>query len=882
VSGVTLTYQLAELPSFNESILLLLLAILTVWANFFFTKQLFARDLAESGQKTRPSLYSDNENNTLICSLTKRLFSKFSLKLINLISGLLVGISLVIWQYQFSPKIDPQNLHQKYWLTAKIVSNPVQQDQAHFSRIQFEVAVESLRQTDRQIEWSYSKPKLKLSWYLNQQQLEQLEELPKVGESWLFYGKLKSNHASINPASRDYEAWLFQQHLTGKFNVSGIKKIAGQLNYANLESANPFSVAVIRSVIAERLQTTLQQSQLSGIYQALLIGEKSAISPPQWQLLQDTATIHLMAISGLHMSIVAGIGYVVAKLLWWLVVYRQTRINFPLFAASCAFVLTSLYLVISGAAIPTQRAWVMVSTIILFLIIRRSFQPFSALAMAALLILLWDSRAVLNSGFWLSFLAVSLIFMSLKRYKDKPKWQGFFGIQIILSIGLLPALAWQFYEIPLYGILANLIAVPFMVFIGLPGLLILLVLSFIAPDLAIWLLEYFDELWMLLWSYLEWLGQLPSVKVPVVSHSIYWLLLVYMGFFGLLYLCSFRHVALQSQKIRGLGITTLLIAYLGSFLWLTNFPDRPKTNGSNSTQLWLTVMDVGQGQAVIIETPNHIMLYDAGATWGATTDAAKIAILPYLKSKAWHNIDLLMISHSDNDHSGGAASLLAELEIKRQLSGQPEKVNQIVTNRVASAFFEPLKTAANFEQCYAGQQWEFDGFKIEVLSPLKADLIADKNPSDNDASCVLKISNQQASILLMGDIGQQQEKRLIEHYQGLQEKLKVDLLIAGHHGSRHSTSNSWLEVTQPKQVVFSTGYKNRFRFPHQTVIQRLDQFSEQRASAENIAWWNTACSGAVGFQLDDSGMNLRYEARKQRRKWYHHSCLESEQGIFYQ
>lgn len=888
ISGVLISYQLTELPSRFTTFIIILLTLLLLGGSAYFLKQ--------------ATQSSSRKNHTRISLLTKRLFSDCWLKALNYVVGVLAGVSLVLIQYAMAPSIPNEHFHTSHWIHLKVITPPVMNDLTHYHRIEFEAEMTSLQHLSTERNWGVFRPRIRFNWYLNTADLDGVT-LPKVGEHWRFYGHLKSNHAAFNLFSWDYEKWLFQQGILGKVNVSGNKRIEGERNHKLLSSSSGFSTEDIRSNIGRELKKVMGTSELFGIYQALLIGDKSHIEQSQWRLLQDTATIHLMAISGLHMSIVAGMGFVIAKVLWWLFIYRQTRLTFPVFAAAVSAILATVYLSISGAAIPTQRAWVMVLTIIVFLILKRKFQPFSALAFAAFLVLIWDTKSVLNAGFWLSFLAVALIFASLRGVKESPKWHALLGIQFVLSLGLLPVLAFHFFEIPVYGVIANLIAVPFMVFIGLPSLIVTLAVSVFSETVALWLWGYMDSVWLMLWQFIEWVGQLPHPKIPIVAHSFGWLLLAYLGVFGIIqYFVKRRSLPAQfgyvvasvdasvdgdidngvdesidankrvGQGSIWVGLVVALFVFLLVYFGLVQTVGKRSELRAESSVLNLNVMDVGQGLAIVITTPNHSLIYDAGASWGGKTDASIIAVLPYLKAKGLSHIDTLVISHSDNDHAGGAVSLLNRLSVSRQLSGQPQKVNQLVDDKRAMRGYEQGRTEPRFQPCYAGQNWFWDGFHFEMLAPAK-ESDRPRKLSDNDSSCLLKISNQHHSILLTGDIGKQQERALIARYADEPETLRSNLLIAGHHGSKHSSSSSWLRAVMPDKVVFSSGYKNRFHFPHSEVIERLSLNKTVKTQ-----WWNTACSGELSFKLEENGVNLQYQARKKGYKWYHHRCLMEEPG----
>ncbi|GAB6070502.1 DNA internalization-related competence protein ComEC/Rec2 [Thiomicrorhabdus hydrogeniphila] len=854
-------------------------------------------------------------------------------RLFYLLLSVIIGMNLVFWQAFFSPKIPEESVNHKNVLDIKVLTLPEVNQSDHFTKISFEASLAkiqlkrtqsslfntkqfqiSLCSQDRACQaWYFNPPKIKVSWYLDHAEYARLVKQsarPQVGQTWQLYAKLKSNHASMNLAGRDYEAWLFQNHILAKATVSGlvVKHKSNQshaekipnLTAIKLKEASMFNWRVWRANTVLYVNNLFKESSFKGIYSGLLVGDKSLIDTQQWALFQQTGTIHLMAISGLHMSIVALLGYLFFRLVWKSVLYRYQNVTLPTFGAVGGLVFATLYLFISGASIPTQRAWIMVATVLAFLLIRRQFQPWSALAMAALAVVVWDSRSVLSTGFWLSFLAVSFIFIALKLYHDRPNWQKLVAMQIMLTAGLAPFILFSFYQVPLYGLLANLIAVPFVTIIGLPGLMLVVASSLFSTELANNLREIMDWFWQQLWDYLAEIAKLSNLTsyndtfhLVTSQHSVLWLIIV-SGFLWL-FILFFKYYQTTIQTKILYSRFYFLLLMIGYFLLVALYPYSPPrplmeltSNHKNQNyQAWLTVLDVGQGQAIVIETANHVVVYDTGATWGLHTDAAKVALIPYLKAQGWSKIDLLMVSHSDIDHAGGTPSVYQAFKIVQAVSGQPKEVNQRLSHKLNLFTTKPIKETSalskvnlskqpKFTQCYAGQKWQFDGITFEVLSPFKKAKSALK--TDNDLSCVLKVSNQHQAWLITGDLSKKGEAFLIKKYPKQTFILRANLLVAGHHGSKTSTSQAWLDAVHPSKMVFSSGYLNRYQFPAKEVVKRVENWR----GLTSISWWNTACSGGLSFKMDKSTTVLRYEARKKQRKWYHHSCLPSEQGTYFQ
>ncbi|WP_127470544.1 DNA internalization-related competence protein ComEC/Rec2 [Thiomicrorhabdus aquaedulcis] len=820
-------------------------------------------------------------------------YSRLTMALYNIFLGFIIGGTWVFWQSFFQPNVAPEFLNQSVMVSGQIIELPeltnLNLNGTQKRRVRMTMALNSISTIPLNFKpdqaWSGLKPILIINWY--QTQADTVAFLaPKLGETWQFKVKLSSNHAAINPAGMDYERWLFGQYVSAKGYVQGQSPKNAQSQVQDLSPINDHYAKRIddwgvwswRASMAEHLSMTLAHSPYQGVYKALLYGDDSAIEPSDWTLLQSTGTIHLMAISGLHMALVAFLGILLAKGLWQIWAYRWTGMDLPMLSLVFSVGFATAYLAMSGAAIPTQRAWIMVVAILGFLLLQRRFQRWQVLAMAALLVVMWDPRAVLSYGFWLSFGAVVLIFVSLTRpgqpQLDNNKaantqmgkvlrWlsglYGFLKIQTVLTLGLAPALIWAFSSLPIYSFLANLLAVPLVSFVGLPALFGIALLSVISVEWAQFWVAQLDVVWGGLWWFLELLAQLPHSNWRNGALS-------FLGMLGL-YALLLLGVVLTKPALKW----TALLAFV---LGLGGVLSDPFVKRPHFGQAWVTVLDVGQGQAVVIETQHHVTVVDTGAKWGDTMDGAKMAILPYLRAQNWSKIDTLIISHSDLDHAGGVQTLLDSLPINQLLSGQAEVLN------IKHALPKAAPMQANhaiFKPCLAHQAWSVDGVDFTMWSPFKADLESGLR-SDNDLSCVLKVGQGVNSVLIPGDLSTAGEKRLLATHSveaGTRPEtahlLHAGWLVAGHHGSKHSTSSDWLHRVNPHTVVFSAGYLNRFNFPNVQTVERI--------GSRNIRWFNTACSGAVRFEL---GALEVQESRKTQRKWYHHACLDTQKGVFFE
>lgn len=737
--------------------------------------------------------------------------------------GWLLGFCWALCHFFLTPVLPNDAFQQKTLIEARIIDLPQYGSTlSGKQKVTLRLALSHLKTDKNSQAWAFFQPQIRINGYFkNNADINDF----KVGEVWQFRVKLKRPHSSLNPGGFDYERYLFQQGVqaNGYFFKSSPHLI---------ETAAPS----LRQRLAQHFDRTLPNQDFAGIYRALTIGDKQQMTDQQWQVLQTTGTIHLMAISGLHIGIIAGVGFALFAMVWkyailWLNLRWLQHLPKIQFAAIGSLLFASAYMIIAGFSIPTQRAWLMVVAMLLFVFLRRRFQPWSALALAAFLVLIVDPKSVLATGFWLSFVAVAIIFAVIRQphFDQLSRWQQFLAVQWWLTIGLIPALAFLYLQIPTTSLVANLVAVPVVSFVALPLLLLTTVITFLIPGLGdLWWFN--DQLWQLLWRYLQWLSN--SAHAQWVTGYISWvqLLLAY----GLLFV-----VLWQPRPFLSLWIKSLITLLGFALILLASY--KPPLEPGNFK---VSVLDVGQAQAMVIETRHHLLVYDTGAQWTARLDGARMAILPYLKHQGIKRVDKLVVSHSDRDHAGGVGSLLAQTEISQAWSGQADKLNQMMNTTL-------------FEPCYQGQKWQWDGVDFEILAPPRG-LVA-KN--DNDASCILKVSNTTQSLMIPGDASKAVEKRLVESFDDL---LKSNILIAGHHGSNTSTSAPFLEAVAPQTVIFTTGFQNRFKFPHKEVVMRIEK--------SGAKWLNTACSGSIHILVTTDGYRIQQQTRHKQSRWYHHKC----------
>lgn len=640
--------------------------------------------------------------------------------------------------------------------------------------------------------------KLRLIWY------HPLAQDINAGEKWMLTVRLKQIRGMMNPGSFDYEGWLFQQGI----NATGYVRTAS--TNKRLAVATTFSINALRQSLIERIEVHLADSKNLGLIQGLTAGVRDNITSQQWQVLRLSGTSHLLAISGLHIGLAAAVGFFSFKWLWARRSNNLLLLPSKEAGAIGGFATALLYAAMAGFSIPSQRALIMVTMFMITLIIRQSAFMNSILALSLLIILIIDPSAILSVGLWLSFSAVSIIlFISQNRF-PAPRWQ-WAKIHTLIAFGLTPLLLLFFMQTSLIAPLANFIAVPAISFFVVPLLLLGSLLIWLIEPIGLALFQLADWLLGLLWPILQFLADLPfSHWSSPILPTFYWLS-VLLGTFLLLLPHRF--------PAKWLGLIGLMPLFLYQ-------PERPAED-----EFWFTLLDVGQGLAAVIQTKNHTLVFDTGPKFSDNFNTGTAIVMPFLQQQGINQLDTLIISHGDNDHIGGALALINTLPIHSVISSAPELL-------------------PNAEHCFGGQSWQWDGVSFLMLHPHKND-----RGSENNLSCVLKVSTANKSVLLTGDIEFKTEKLLIRRYSS---KLTSTLLVAPHHGSTTSSHSAFIDAVNPDIVLFPVGYGNRYGFPKDKIVALYH--------AKNISTFNTAQSGAILFKINPKTISepvlWRHQARR--------------------
>ncbi|MCG5493142.1 DNA internalization-related competence protein ComEC/Rec2 [Ectothiorhodospira variabilis] len=632
------------------------------------------------------------------------------------------------------------------------------------------------------------------------------------GERWELTLRLRQPNGLRNPGGFDYEGWLFQQG----FRATGYVRDGHTARRLGTAHSPARHVDRLRAAVAGRMDAALGEAGYGGILRALAVGDRSAISQAQWATLIDTGTNHLTAISGLHVGLVAGMGYAIMLWGWRRVPALALRLPAQRVAVIAALICATGYAALAGFAVPTQRALVMLAVALGAVWLGRTARPSHTLALALMAVLVLDPRAVLAPGFWLSFAAVAVILYAVAaRVGPMGKTDALLRVQWVAGVGLLPLTLVMFQHGSLISPLANLFAVPWVSFVVVPLVLVGVGLSPWVPWAAeaLWGLAHL-AVWVL-WPVLEHLADWPGAQWRAAPPA--WTLMP-----ALLGLAWF--MAPRAWPARWLGLLLLL-----PMLW-------PPRADLEPGAFRVAMLDVGQGLAVVVKTAGHTLVYDTGPRFSPRFDAGEAAVVPYLRHQGRDRVDALMISHGDNDHIGGAASVLSRLSVNAVLSRDPGRLDH-----------------PDSMECLEGQEWAWDGVVFRVLHP--PPFWGD----DNESSCVLRIQGSGGSVLLTGDVEGLGEAVLV-HSHG--PGLASDVLLVPHHGAATSLSEPFLDRVSPQLALVSTGFENRFGHPHEQTLERLER--------RRIPLMDTAGEGA--FRVDvhpDAGVRVHPGYRHVGRRHWH-------------
>lgn len=626
---------------------------------------------------------------------------------------------------------------------------------------------------------------------------------------------LKRPHGALNAAGFRYEDWLFRHGY----------RATGSVRSAAFDPAVPCHghcrYALARQALADWVEARFGALDQYPLIASLMIGNRQAMSEEHWALLKATGTVHLVAISGLHLGLVA---LAVAWLSWrlllmlpvsWLSERTLRRLVFFLVVAGCL-----CYALVAGFTVPTRRALVMVTIASWTLLCAREPRPWQSFFTALGLVLMADPFAPLDPGFWLSFAAVAVLLWVLVGRLGPVGWlPGLILTQVAVFAGLWPILASLEQGQPLAGLVANLFAIPWVSVLVMPALALAAVAMALAPGLAEPVVPGLDVLLGGLWQLLAWVASWPWPEPAYAGAGT-------LGLVAAVLLLALR------LPLPGLPVAVLL----SLLVWWWSPVPSPASTATES----VTVLDVGQGLSVVIQAGGHVLVYDTGPAVDGVFSSVTSTLVPVLRSRGIRRIDHLVLSHADQDHAGDVAGLLARMPVGRIETGEPERIRE----RLPEAPQPVLPCRRRRET--------LGGFDLLFWHSRHAQ-------RGNDASCVLIVRHRASGVewVLPGDLTVTTEQEFLRD-DVLQESPTYRIVIAPHHGSKTSSSPAWVTHLAPNLVVYSAGYRHRFGHPHPSVTARY--------RAVGATALNTACSGSLTFSVAAEELDI-VEARSRAPFW---------------
>jgi competence protein ComEC len=667
-------------------------------------------------------------------------------------------------------------------------------------------------------------PRLSLGWYRPTDDDPTLGGPPadlRAGQRWRLPLRLRAPHGTFNPQGFDLELWLFEQGL----GASGTVRARPEAPAARLGETGTHPVERLRQAVRDAIVLRVPDADAAGVLAALAIGDQAAIARPGWDLFRITGVAHLMSISGLHVTMFAWLAGALVARLWRLHPRLPLWLPVPLAARWGGLAAATGYALLAGWGVPAQRTVWMIGIVALLRTAGLRWPLHLVLLAAGLAVVLADPWAMLQPGFWLSFVAVALLVASEPvqapvaaaepagwRARTVQALRGGLRTQAVATVGLAPLSLVFFQQLSLVGFAANLVAIPLVSLLITP----LALLGVLLPPL--WLLDA----WLVrgLTAYLQILAGLP-LAVWSAAAAPGWAIAC-----GLL--AGLLAVLPLPWRLRWLALPLLLPLLLPPLA-------RPPPG-----RFELVAADIGQGTAVLVRTAQHLLLFDTGPQTSAESDAGAAVLVPLLRARGERHIDLLMLSHRDSDHVGGAASVLAALPVTAMSSSLADD--------------HPLRQRPlPHRRCDAGQGWEWDGVRFDVLHPLPADHLQASKP--NAVSCVLRVQAGNGVALLTGDIEAPQEAALLQR---AAPQLAASVLVVPHHGSRTSSTAAFIDAVQPRWAVVQAAYRSRYGHPAPDVVARYEARGIEVVRSDRCGAWTLQADGMVRCERDSA-----------RRYWHH-------------
>ncbi len=688
--------------------------------------------------------------------------------------------------------------------------------------------------------------------------------LVEPGQRWRLTVRLKRPHGSANPSGFDYEYWLLEEGFRATGSVrpgaSDDRDEDGDADGEAEDLVAPLAATSTRKLsdfvwtaghVVERIRARLRDRVLdaltdgkpmreaapyAGVLVALIVGDQRAIDQSDWLVFNRTGIGHLVSISGLHVSMLAALGAWLVFTAWRRRAGWCARLPAHKAAALAGTLVALVYCLLAGFGVPAQRTLYMIGVVALALWTHRLSSVSRVLAIALAVVVALDPWAVTGSGFWLSFTAVASIFYAtsgrlVSTTPQDPRQRRVLHairaaatVQWAVTLALTPLTLLFFYQVSIVSPVANAVAIPLVSFVVAP---LALAGAVLPSPIGAWVLHAAHGLVAALATWLQWLS---GSSIAVWSGAA-------PG--PLSFACAMAGVAWWLAP-RGVPLRwTGALWLVPLFLWPV---PRPATG-----EVRATALDIGQGTSVLVETTTGNVLYDTGPVYGPGNDAGNRVIVPFLRARGIAALDTMIVSHNDNDHSGGALSVLQAIPVWRVTS--------------SLALDTPIVRASpSHRRCESGQSWTVDGVRFDLLGPPPEVYEARDGKAfakPNARSCVLRVQTRGRVLLLTADIEKPQEAAIVERHRAA---IASDVLMVPHHGSRTSSSDAFLDAVHPSIAIVQAGYLNRFGHPRPDVLARYD--------ARRIDVLRNDRDGAVTVTTSGDGLAIDRYRDSHRRYWY--------------
>jgi competence protein ComEC len=617
------------------------------------------------------------------------------------------------------------------------------------------------------------------------------------GERWTFTVRLKRPRGLANRHGFDFEPWALERGIRA---TGYVRPRAGHTRAPARVEGWPYTLHRWRAAIRDDMERYLGDARLRGVLVALAIGDQDAVASEDWDVFWRTGVGHLMSISGLHITMLAALAFALTSFAWVRVPALALRLPARKAAVAAGVAAALAYTLMTGFAVPAQRTFAMLAVVAACVLADRHGSPSRVLALAVLAVLLLDPWAPLSGGFWLSFGAVAAIFHAMGGRTGRLGRVRAAGLeQFAVTLAMVPMLLALFQEMSLVSPLANALAIPLVSLVIVPLALAGAFLPWPLP------LDVAHALMAGLMGPLEALAAWPGAMLESHAPAAWTVAAAACG-------CAWL-LAPRGVPMRACGAIWIAPIFLVA-------PPGPPHG-----EAWLDVLDVGHGLAVVVRTRHYALVYDTGPSWSGDADSGERIVAPHLRGEGVRELDGVVVSHADDDHSGGAAAVAVRRDPAWLLSSLP------ADNWLHGLFGRSTR-------CAAGQRWTWDGVEFAVLHPAADVYDGARKVKENDRSCVLRVATAGAAALLPADLEARGEAEMRRRYGGA---LAADVQLVPHHGSRTSSTEAFLDAVRPSIAVVSLGYRNRFRHPHEAVVSRY--------VARGIEWRRTDREGALRIIL---------------------------------